>query len=252
MGGADAVGDGQLSPSRFPIRIQAPLDGGHQTVAQVDIGERRREDIPESPDRPVWRDAPDDVAGEAVSPRCAFDGLVFSLETVVVVVEERPKLDLPVLRHTANVHTVARVEGPLLGLEIRTAVRVHLDGPVVPWIVSRLRLPAGFRRRGSDVKPQSVTHGRPHQVRQEGHFERAEESLPRFGLRCVHVRRVDRREVHPLERTQADEVERLRPAACTCVLPGHEDVDAGNLAVADVVQVRHLLPDEGLVAETAV
>ena len=200
----------------------------------------------------MWRDAPDDVAGEAVSPRCALDGFVFSVEAVVVVVEERPKLDLPLLRHTVDVHTVARVVGPLLGLEVRAAVRVHLEGPVVPWIVFGLHLLAGLRRRRSDVDPQSVTHGRPHHVRHEDRSERAEESLPDFGLRCVHVRGVDRGEVHPLERTQADEVERLRLAACTRVLLGHEDVNAGNLAVADVVQVRHLLPDEGLVAETAV
>ena len=73
-----------------------------------------------------------------------------------------------------------------------------------------------------------------------------------FGLRRVHVDRVDRREVHPLERAQADEVERLRLAARARVLSGHEDVDTGDLAVADVVHIGKLLSDEGFVAEIAV
>ena len=218
----------------------------------MDVGERLRQDVPITPDRPVWRDAPDDVAGEAVSVRRALDDLVISIKAVVVEVEERPKLELPVLRHAVDIHTVARVEGPLLGLEICAAVPVHLDCPIVPWIVFGLRLLACVLLRRSDVDPQSVPHRRLHQVRHEGRSERAKESISCLGLRRVHVDGVKRREVHPLERTQADEVERLRLATRARVLSGHEDVDTGDLAVADVVHIGKLLSDEGFVAEIAV
>jgi hypothetical protein len=121
---------------------------------------------------------------------------------------------------------------------------------VIPRIV--LRLPGTRLLRGVHVDAHARAHGRLHEIGDENRLQRPQESVPLLGLRSARACRVDRGVVHALKGAQADEVEGLGVASGTGALLGYEHVDAGHLAVPDVVDVGHFLPDERLVAEVAV
>ena len=136
---------------------------------------------------------------------------------------------------------------PLFGIEIREQVGV--EHPVVPWIVFWLRRaePGGRVVEDFDLGGQRRTR----QIPEQAELQRLGNSLSLLIRGICFAREIAHLVIAAGEGLSPDERERQLGAAA-CLLGRDQDVHLRVFAIHDIVQIRDLLAEIGLITQSAV